>query len=127
MKKNRQQMIMTGLIGLALFLIATGLSFALFSFFGKARGLSSLSPLGQQDHFVVDPSLPKTEACPLNGQLFTKPEKELWAKRRPLAVMVENHAEARPQSGLSHADVVYEAVAELRDLWVFFTAVRQNR
>src|SRR3989344_5560730 len=112
MKKNRQQMIMTGLIGLALFLIATGLSFALFSFFGKARGLSSLSPLGQQDHFVVDPSLPKTEACPLNGQLFTKPEKELWAKRRPLAVMVENHAEARPQSGLSHADVVYEAVAE---------------
>ena len=110
--KKKQQMITTGLLGFALFLIATGLSFALFSYVGKIPGLSSLSPLGQQDHFVVDPSLPKTEPCPINGALFTKPEKELWAKRRPLAVMIENHAEARPQSGLSDADVVYEAVAE---------------
>lgn len=110
--KKKQQMITTGLIGLALFLIATGLSFAIFTYFGKIPGLSSLSPLGPQDHFVVDPSLPKTEPCPINGALFTKPEKELWAKRRPLAVMIENHAEARPQSGVSDADVVYEAVAE---------------
>mgnify|MGYP001564361248 CR=1 FL=1 len=110
--KKKQQLITTGLLGLALFLIATGLSFALFSYVGKIPGLPSLSPLGPQDHFVVDPSLPKTEPCPINGALFTKPEKELWAKRRPLAVMIENHAEARPQSGLSDADVVYEAVAE---------------
>jgi hypothetical protein len=31
---------------------------------------------------------------------------------RPLAVMIENHPDARPQSGLSQADTVYEAVAE---------------
>ena len=105
-------MTITGLIGLAIFLIATGLSFALFSYFGKTGGLGSLSPLGPGDHFVVDQSLPKTEPCPLNGQLFTNPEKDLWEKRRPLAVMIENHAESRPQSGLSKADVVYEAVAE---------------
>ncbi|MBI4062546.1 DUF3048 domain-containing protein [Candidatus Gottesmanbacteria bacterium] len=110
--KKKQHMITTGFIGLALFLIATGVSFALFSYLGRIPGLSSLSPLGPQDHFVVDPSLPKTEPCPINGALFSKPEKELWAKRRPLAVMIENHAEARPQSGLSDADVVYEAVAE---------------
>jgi hypothetical protein len=37
-----------------------------------------------------------------------------WAKpeRRPLAVMVENHPDARPQTGLERADVVYEAPAE---------------
>lgn len=34
------------------------------------------------------------------------------AKRRPLAVMVENHPEARPQAGLVHADVVWEAIVE---------------
>lgn len=32
--------------------------------------------------------------------------------QRPLAVMIENHPDARPQSGLDEAAVVYEAVAE---------------
>lgn len=31
---------------------------------------------------------------------------------RPIAVMIDNHPYARPQSGLSAADVVYEALAE---------------
>jgi hypothetical protein len=31
---------------------------------------------------------------------------------RPLAVMIENHPEARPQSGLNSASIVYEALAE---------------
>lgn len=31
---------------------------------------------------------------------------------RPLAVMIENHPDSRPQSGLSKADIVYEALAE---------------
>lgn len=60
----------------------------------------------------VDPSLPKTAVCPLNGSMFTELEKAAWSKRRPLAVMIENSVDARPQSGLSTADVVYEAVAE---------------
>lgn len=34
------------------------------------------------------------------------------ANRRPIAVMVENHPDARPQYGLSRASVIYEAVAE---------------
>ncbi len=55
---------------------------------------------------------PKTEVCPLNGSLHTKSEKELWQKRRPLFVMIENHQDARPVAGLSNADIVYEAVAE---------------
>jgi hypothetical protein len=44
--------------------------------------------------------------------MFTKAEKQIWEKRRPLNVMIENHLDSRPQSGLGSADVVYEAVAE---------------
>jgi hypothetical protein len=61
---------------------------------------------------TIDPGEPKTEKCPLNGGLYTKTEKALWETRRPMAVMIENHQDARPQSGLSKADIVYEAVAE---------------
>ncbi|MBI4036267.1 DUF3048 domain-containing protein [Candidatus Daviesbacteria bacterium] len=59
-----------------------------------------------------DPNAPKTESCPLNGAMHTQKAKDFWEKRRPLAVMIENHTEARPQSGLSAADIIYEAVAE---------------
>lgn len=37
---------------------------------------------------------------------------ENLASRRPIAVMIENHPDSRPQSGLSEADVVYETLAE---------------
>ncbi|HQM15859.1 MAG TPA: DUF3048 domain-containing protein, partial [Candidatus Woesebacteria bacterium] len=42
----------------------------------------------------------------------TQTEKESWEKRRPLFIMIENSPDARPQSGLSRADVVFEALAE---------------
>lgn len=57
-------------------------------------------------------SEPRTEACPINGRMMTKAQKDKWVTRRPLGVAIENHVDARPQSGLSSADVVYEAVAE---------------
>lgn len=37
---------------------------------------------------------------------------EEQSKQRPLAVVVENHPDSRPQSGLSKADIVYETLAE---------------
>lgn len=55
---------------------------------------------------------PKNQECPINGAMLTKEQKERWEARRPLGVMIENHLEARPQSGLTSADVVYEFVAE---------------
>lgn len=55
---------------------------------------------------------PKTEQCPINGAMYGKTQKTLWETRRPLGVMVENSLDSRPQSGLSDADVVFEAVAE---------------
>lgn len=112
---NKQDRITTAIIGISLYLIATGLSFAAFSFFGKGLSGQTKSPTvttGADGWLVIDPSVPRTESCPINGQLFTKQERDIWGERRPLAVMVENHLEARPQSGLSSADVVYEAVVE---------------
>jgi len=44
--------------------------------------------------------------------MMTVAQKNKWVTRRPLGAAIENHVEARPQSGLSAADVVYEAVAE---------------
>ncbi len=58
-----------------------------------------------------DPSIDVPERpvfAPLSGLKID--QKTL--KRRPLAVMVDNHPGARPQSGLNEADLVYEAVAE---------------
>ena len=61
--------------------------------------------------------------------LYTKQEREKWEKTRPLAIMIENHAESRPQSGLSRADVVYEAVAEggISRFMGVFTAVLPHK
>jgi hypothetical protein len=121
---------MTMIIGLVLYLVSTGLSFAAFSYFGKhpAATATTTKPTTKnaQGHFVIDPSIPRTEACPLNGMMYTKQEKDAWAKRRPLAVMIENHEEARPQSGLSSADVVYESVVEggiTRFMAVFYCGI----
>lgn len=125
---DKKQFIISAAIGLAIYLIATGLSFGLFSALGVGGegGLLSRKTPTDQDHFLIDPSAPKTEACPINGKMYTKQEREIWETRRPLAVMIENHAESRPQSGLSSADVVYEAVAEggiTRFMAIFYCGV----
>lgn len=77
-----------------------------------AQLISPLVPKAGEGKVSVAEDVPKTEACPLNGKMYTKAERESWETRTPLAVMIENHPDARPQSGLSSADVVYEAVAE---------------
>lgn len=110
---EKKKILLSAGIALVLYLVSTGFSFATFNFL-KARGVQEVtSPLpGRESGFRVDLSAPKTEICPLNGAKYTRAEKEIWQTRRPLAVMIENHAESRPQSGLSRADIIYEAVAE---------------
>ncbi|WKZ30818.1 MAG: DUF3048 domain-containing protein [Candidatus Dojkabacteria bacterium] len=58
------------------------------------------------------PDVPRTETSPLNGKLLTTEELEEMMERRAVAVMVNNHLEARPQSNLQQADIVYETLAE---------------
>jgi len=101
------------------FLISAATSYSFF--YPKSEG-SILSPLsfyklpssngnGNAEQ-TITPDEPKTEECPLNGELLSKTQKTKWEGRRPLGIMIENHKDARPQSGLSSADIVYEAVAE---------------
>lgn len=118
------------LVSLVIYLVSTGLTFGVLKVFG-ARGAGDqivkptvVTPAGSK--FKIDPSVPRDQACPLNGQMYTKQEKDVWEKRRPLGVMIENHKEARPQSGLSFSDIVYEAVAEggiTRFLTIFYCDV----
>ncbi len=60
---------------------------------------------GNKDGFKYE--APKNFKAPLTGVAIEMPVDE-----RPVAVMVENSPEARPQSGLTKADLVYEVLAE---------------
>jgi hypothetical protein len=105
---NRKFVIVLSFIGL--FLVSVGLSLLVF-YFVNPRGASGvLTTINQKAK--INLNLPKTEECPINGQKYTKVEGDTWNTRRPIAMMIENHVEARPESGLSKADVIYEAVAE---------------
>lgn len=118
---------------LGLFLLITGISYYLFDYLIPSGQGSSISPNSTQTNQDKTGSLttnafpgPKTQICPLNGQLYTKEEQAIWSKRRPLTVMIENHSDARPQSGLQSADIVYEAVAEggiTRFMGVFYCGI----
>lgn len=96
------------------YIIATGVSYALFTQIGQKKSEAPVAPPTKTETGEVgfDESLPKTEECPLNGAKYSKQQRAWWEKHRPLGVMIENHEDSRPQSGLSSADVMYEAVAE---------------
>lgn len=59
-----------------------------------------------------EPDEPKTKESPINGVLLTQSEYDKLMARLPVAVMVNNHIVARPQSNLSKADIVFESIAE---------------
>lgn len=48
----------------------------------------------------------------LTGIQYPETEAGSWVNERPFGVMINNHVDARPQSGLVYADLVYEIVAE---------------
>ena len=105
-------------LAVGVYLLATGISYAVFS--GQSSGGSSAptpgTPSASKDNdyeaITFNDADPKTEECPLNGAMYSKKQKNWWGKHRPLGVMIENHLDARPQSGISFSDVTYEAVAE---------------
>lgn len=111
-KKNLSKII----AGTGLYLFTTGISAWAFGAFNSSTSSGPISPAGgsisADGSLNIDPAEPKDQVCPINGQMFTKIEKAVWEQRRPVLVMLENAVDARPQSGISSADVVYEAVAE---------------
>ena len=121
---------------LGLYLASSVISFGLFSYFGSGNSLATTTQDQQGENeetllselLEIDPNQEKDQVCPLNGKYYTQTEREAWEKRRPLAVMIENHPEARPQSGLSEADVVFEAIAEggvTRFMGMFYCEVQR--
>jgi len=113
-----------------LYLLVTGITLAAFSIFGK--NTSQAAPTAAEVSKAregIDLSAPKTAQCPINGEMFTQAEQKIWETRRPITAMIENHVDSRPPSGLSRADVVYEAVAEggiTRFLNVFYCGASAN-
>ncbi len=111
---DKRKIIVFVLAGLGLYLISTGLTYGAFSFLkNKNSGLKSpVVQTGKGGLKRPVSNLPRTEECPINGAMMTKDDKNAWLTQRPLGEMMENSKAARPQSGLSYADVVYEAAAE---------------
>lgn len=121
------------IIGLiATFLISGGIAYAVV----PSSGGSLVSPKTSEEEqsikstgFGQFANEAKTEVCPLNGKLYSKSEKNLWETRRPILAMIENDKSVRPQSGLSSADIVYEAVAEggiTRFMGVFYCGAQAD-
>ncbi len=114
---NLQKILVLIVLATILYGASASLSYSIFSNIGTSTTLiskdggKSVLPTAV-NALAEDPSEPKTAICPLNGSMHTKKAEDFWTKRRPLAVMIENHTEARPQSGLSSTDIVYEVVAE---------------
>lgn len=108
-------------LAVIIYLASTGTSFFLFSTkLSATEGPTATvpqqaagKPTGNDYQAITfDESDPKTEECPLNGVLYSKKQHDWWSQHRPLGVMIENHSDARPQSGIPFADVTYEAIAE---------------
>lgn len=101
------------MVTVVLFVLAGFL--AAYNFINSPSGGEKLSPLAQKLTGLdgeKDPLDQKEVVNPITGELFTKAEASPWINDRPLGVMVNNFVDARPQSGLTHADIVYEVVAE---------------
>lgn len=60
----------------------------------------------------VPPEKLATKELPLTGELVTQEQYDAVMKYLPMAVMVENLSSVRPVSGLSRADLVFEAIVE---------------
>jgi hypothetical protein len=93
---------------IGLFLLSVGISLIVFYYISPKSASGLFTKISQKTNI----NLPKTQECPINGAMYTVTESATWNERRPIAMMLENHMDARPESGLSRADVVYEAVAE---------------
>ncbi len=106
------------LIGVVAYILSSAVSYAYFSKTVAVEDTGEktdyISPLGEgnEEEIAKESSEPATEECPMNGKLYPVSSKEKWEQRRPLGIMVENHKDSRPQSGLNSADITYEAVAE---------------
>lgn len=95
-----------------LLIVLTTVAYATYSYIKWNRD-SGHSRYRSTKDIKVDIGEPKDFESPINGILYTKSQGEIFDKRRPLAIVINNHVDARPiQAGLPEADIIFEAVAE---------------
>jgi len=104
-KKNKHVMIFLGILVAC---IVVGVILVVFVL--KKNPVDLMKPLssGGTDTII----LTETVINPLTGDVYEAGEEAAWVEDRPLAVMINNYIDARPQAGLIDADLVYEVVAE---------------
>ena len=71
-----------------------------------------ITPIPDPNAKVVIPEEIRTVPNPITGELYNEDAVPPWISNRPLGVMINNHPDARSQSALYKADIVYEVVAE---------------
>lgn len=111
-----------------IFLTVLGIS---FFFFSKNNNISDSSAVKEKIFNTVggvaDNKIKFTN--PLTGELIDSEVEPEFFKNRPLGVMVNNALPARPQAGLTKADIVYEIVAEggiTRFLAIYFSELPEK-
>lgn len=109
---RRKKIVVASGGGLFLLIFIGIAAYAAVSYVGWNRDLGRGRYRSTRD-LKVKVGEPKDFESPINGVLYTKSQGEIFDKRRPLAIMVNNHVDARPiQAGLLDADIIFEAVAE---------------
>lgn len=100
--KKKKLMFIVGIFSLVL------IGLGVYAYFSTEYSLFK-SPIGTESPESIDEL---SVVSPLTGVKYSEEDSADWISTRPLGVMVNNHPDARPQSGLIYADFVYEIVAE---------------
>ena len=120
------------IIALVVYVVSAVSSYAAFSYMDGGPSTVVVEVVEDDETLLgslldIQPGAPKDQVCPISGKRYTQAERSSWETRRPLAVMIENAPDARPQSGLNNADIIFEAVAEggvTRFMGIFYCGVQ---
>ncbi|PIU68448.1 hypothetical protein COS81_03955 [candidate division WWE3 bacterium CG06_land_8_20_14_3_00_42_16] len=106
-------LILVGLaaLGLIIYFLLKGLGFGKWSETASSTNIFQESSSSAEASSSVEVAK-KDKVNPLDGVLVTQAEYNKITSRSVLAVVFDNHFDARPQAGLNKADLVYEVLAE---------------
>lgn len=106
-KLNKKKWLIIGGVCLTLVLLSIGIIYIALNR-NEKEPISPIGKLVTEEIKKNEPKLPN----PINGELRGETEVNNWSNRYPIGVMIENLNITRPQTGLSRADIVYEALTE---------------
>lgn len=109
-EQKKKRIIKWSLIGLAALIILAALSYIIYKryYVGSKKLPEKITRVKPEDSKPITVPAETKKPSPINGELV----EDFKLNNHPLAIMVENHPDARPQSGLIDASAVYEAITE---------------